>query len=305
MEKSTFILQLSEDELAKLRASVDAETELGRELRYARPRTLEELVSFGQDRLREDYYSDVRSMAEDVLAQVLDEETDEDSAREALDERIHETVDGSQWIIYTARAMDVLRVSDSDGAYFEDFGDEGAVSRDGIEWSKLAFCAMRSDVSELVWTDFESWKETRDSFEEELQERALELSDVLVRDSGSKYADRFLVRIELPDGTPLHFAMGTDATGPGGFCQTADAPADKCSGSIVGPSVTDSVRTAVLRILDTSREECSARVRELRDIADCADYTEEERADARGELESIRELAEAWDIDVDGSKEGA
>lgn len=347
MEKSTFLLQLTERELrtlqewsaraadgARMDPAADLETAetlegVARELKYARPRTLDELVSFGVDRLREDYYGDVRSMAEDVLSQVLDEETDEEDAREALSERIHESVDGSAWVIYTARALDVLRVSENDGAYVDNFGTDGIVSDGSINWSALAFGAMEADVSERVWADFETWTEKREDFESELQERALSLSDVELRDSGGSFADRFLVSLSLPDGAVLHFRMSVDATSPGGVCQTSDGPGEeerKQRGSILAPDVPDAVREQVLRILDDSRRECGAtlaryaeelsrmgsELSDLQALATRTDYESarvEELSEQVSELEAareeLRELAEAWGIDVETGKEGA
>lgn len=348
MEKGTYILHLTERELRTLQewssrsadgarmdpaASLDgAETleALERELRYARPRSLEELVSFGKDRLREDYYGDVRSMAEELLREVLDEETDEDSAREALEERLLESVDGSAWVIYNARALDVLRVSENDGYSLENFGTDGIVEDGAVQWSRLAFGALYADVSERLWADFEDWTETRDSFEEELQERGVELESVELRDSGDSFADRFLVSFELPDGTPLHFRMSSDATSPGGVCQTSDGSTpeeSKVRGSIVSPDVPEAVREQVLRILDASSEDCARTVEALREtlrstrdeLARALDaLSAEEREPARTvraeqvsaleasavetetALDELRELAEAWGIDVDG-----
>lgn len=348
MEKRTFLLHFTDAELQALRASVSAtrgavlregleadRTDAGtlealeRELQYARPRTLEELVSFGTDRLREDYYSDVRSMAEDVLSQVLDEETDEDAAREALEERLWESVDGSAWVIYTARALDVLRVSENEGYALEEWGTDGILEDGAIQWSRLAFGALYADVSERLWADFEEWKERREDFESELQERALSLSDVELRDSGGSFADRFLVSLSLPDGDALHFRMSVDATSPGGVCQTCEGPGpeeSKQRGSILAPDVPDAVRTQVLRILDDSRRECGATLAryaeelssmgaELADLRALATRTDFESArmeelseqvsTLEGAREELRELAEAWGIDVETGKEGA
>lgn len=68
--------------------------------------------------------------------------------RDDLETWLHETIDGHGDVIYTARAMEVCRQSRNDGAYFDEFGDEGAVSDGGIEWSKLAYCALMADVRE-------------------------------------------------------------------------------------------------------------------------------------------------------------
>lgn len=72
--------------------------------------------------------------------------TDADGAEEWLTE----TIDGHHDVIYTACAQEVLRHSSNDGAYFEEFGSEGAITDDGIEWSKLAYMALLADVREEI-----------------------------------------------------------------------------------------------------------------------------------------------------------
>ena len=77
-----------------------------------------------------------------------------EEAREAeeeggdVEEFIHESVDGSEWIIYTHKAMKVLQYSDNDNALFDEVGVEGlkGVRSFSDVVTRLAYFAMVQDV---------------------------------------------------------------------------------------------------------------------------------------------------------------
>lgn len=92
--------------------------------------------------LRKEYYEGVRGLAEEVSNLVQNEGMDEQDA-------LHQTVDGSYWVIYTHANFQVLMCSDHHDAYSEDFG-EPPVSGSDINWAALAYAAMARDVSEQV-----------------------------------------------------------------------------------------------------------------------------------------------------------
>lgn len=92
--------------------------------------------------LRAEYYQGVRSIAEEVANLVKNEGMDEGDA-------LHQTVDGSYWVIYTHANFQVLMCSDHHDAYSEEFG-EAPVSGADINWAALAYAAMARDVSEQV-----------------------------------------------------------------------------------------------------------------------------------------------------------
>ena len=100
-------------------------------------------VEDAHERLRADYYADVRGLAEQVGAWW---EGEPGADREALIEYIDESVDGHGRVIYTAQAMDCLRYSDNDGLGIEELGVDGFDWKDGIPWSQLAYFAFRADV---------------------------------------------------------------------------------------------------------------------------------------------------------------
>lgn len=92
-----------------------------------------------------EYWQDVKDMADSIMEYAKDEGYPD---REAILEHIHESIDGCGRVIYTWKAKMCVIYSENDGAYFDNFGSEGAVSDGGIEWSKLAYCAFEADVME-------------------------------------------------------------------------------------------------------------------------------------------------------------
>ena len=107
----------------------------------------EKLIEQAMNLLRRAYYSTIRDMAEDLKKRIED---DEISDREALSDAVHEDVDGSQWVIYTYRAQQVILASDNDSAYADEFGGEGIVTDGNINWSVLAYGAMQRDLYEQL-----------------------------------------------------------------------------------------------------------------------------------------------------------
>jgi len=102
------------------------------------------------------YHAEVRSIAQDLLTEVRDDNPGElaDSCivREALEERLWETIDGHQWVIYTYKAQQIIALSSNDSYSAENFGAESIVTEDGdIKWEAIAFGALYADVSEILW----------------------------------------------------------------------------------------------------------------------------------------------------------
>ena len=93
-------------------------------------------------------YSD--DVADVVSSFKLAVETGEITDTESADEWLWQTIDGHSRVIYTANAKECLYESRNDGAYFEDFGSDGAVKDGALNWSALAFCAFRQDVLEAL-----------------------------------------------------------------------------------------------------------------------------------------------------------
>ena len=110
-----------------------------------------------------EYWEEVESLAKSITEETLDSLDAEtqakvreqgfdavDSASEVLQERLWETIDGHQWIIYTAYNFDVLRFSDNEDYSITEFGADSILTddRDGIRWGALAFGALYADVQE-------------------------------------------------------------------------------------------------------------------------------------------------------------
>jgi hypothetical protein len=94
-----------------------------------------------------EYRDTVQGIVEDLKRAIKDKEI-EDS--DGVHDWLHDTIDGHHDVIYTACAQEIVRQSRNDGAYFDQFGDEGAVKDGAINWSALAYCALEADVMEEI-----------------------------------------------------------------------------------------------------------------------------------------------------------
>ena len=91
----------------------------------------------------QEYRQDVADMAESIQDYAKEQDYPD---REDILEYLHESIDGCARVIYTASAKECVLFSRNDGAYFSEFGGDGASDGDGIKWSLLAYCAFRADV---------------------------------------------------------------------------------------------------------------------------------------------------------------
>jgi hypothetical protein len=93
------------------------------------------------------YRAHVKDLAKCILDSVKDGEIKD---REDLDTRVRETVDGDVWVIYTRNAQVVLLCSEHDGEGVDEGLIDPSEFRDGVPWSKLAYCAMEVDLREAM-----------------------------------------------------------------------------------------------------------------------------------------------------------
>ena len=94
--------------------------------------------------LRASYWESVRDIAEDIAGEP-------DLSADDVSDRVAESVDGSQWIIYTWRARLVRSLSDHGDAY-EEYGiEELAHDADDLDAviTRAAYLAMHDDVREV------------------------------------------------------------------------------------------------------------------------------------------------------------
>ena len=115
-----------------------------------------------------EYWSEVASLAASITEETwdsMDPKPDTiDDMQEELHERLWETIDGHQWIIYTAYNYDVLRFSENDGYSVENFGAESVIRDGALNTAALAFGALYADVLEhsdfgvidAAWADAEA-----------------------------------------------------------------------------------------------------------------------------------------------------
>ena len=103
--------------------------------------------------LRSSYWESVRDIAQDIATDHLAEAyANDDDRTDDLSDRIAESVDGSQWVIYTWRARLVRSLSDHADAC-DDYGfDDLAAASDGMDAiiTRAAYLAMYGDVSEVL-----------------------------------------------------------------------------------------------------------------------------------------------------------
>lgn len=93
---------------------------------------------------RRDYWDSVEAEAAEALAEHPADE-------QARCDRVCESVDGSQWVIYFYRARMVLQFSDNDNAGLDDgLVDMASCTSFDDLCTKLAFCAMERDVMERL-----------------------------------------------------------------------------------------------------------------------------------------------------------
>lgn len=98
--------------------------------------------------LRRWYFDEIRSLAEEAMKEypVKREDPDDDRSsdenEEDRDTWLHETIDGHEFVIYTAKACAVALCSDNADAEEEETGEKST------DDSRRAYFAMRADVRE-------------------------------------------------------------------------------------------------------------------------------------------------------------
>ena len=86
--------------------------------------------------LRSWYWDEIRSLAQEALK----EHPDDDEKRE---DWLHETIDGHEYVIYTAKAQAVLCISESHDAMKDETGETGTDEQ-------RAYFAMMADVRDQI-----------------------------------------------------------------------------------------------------------------------------------------------------------
>lgn len=122
-----------------------------------------------KDITRTSYNDEIRSIADNLVSEAMEQcENNRDKAEEAIsDSMLHETIDGHQWVIYTAYNLDVLKHSESHDAYTDNFGADDACQVlkdrgvDGLH-AVMAYCAMEQDVRNVLDAAFDDYIEAQE-----------------------------------------------------------------------------------------------------------------------------------------------
>jgi hypothetical protein len=104
-----------------------------------------------------DYWSEISSIAESLATDAVNAcDGDKDDALDKInDYMLHETVDGHQWVIYNAYNADVMRHSDNEDYYIDNFGTDDAghvLKESGLSGlhNVIAFWCMYADVQDRL-----------------------------------------------------------------------------------------------------------------------------------------------------------
>ena len=103
------------------------------------------------------YWNEVQSLAVSIAEEAMDQcDNNRDDAEELInDSLLHETIDGHQWIIYSAYNLDVYQYSDNSDYYIDNFGGDDAAyilkekGLDGLH-NVLAFWSLYADVQDKI-----------------------------------------------------------------------------------------------------------------------------------------------------------
>jgi len=106
---------------------------------------------------RKQYHDEIESLAESIAEEAMDAcGFDRQAAEDDInDSRLHETVDGHQWVIYNAYNADVMRHSDNVDYYIDNFGGDDAghvLKKRGLGGLRnvIAFWCMYADVQDRI-----------------------------------------------------------------------------------------------------------------------------------------------------------
>jgi len=114
-------------------------------------------VENAQQVLKARYYQTVRSYATDILKEAQDAGYEDiEEARGFIDEKVHETADGSAEVIYTHRAINTLYQSDN-WTEIDEVGLEGSASELSSLVTVAAYYALRADILEQVEADADEY----------------------------------------------------------------------------------------------------------------------------------------------------
>jgi hypothetical protein len=104
-----------------------------------------------------EYRTQIQALADDMASEAMADNANNRAAAEEdiNDSRLHETIDGHQWVIYNAYNMDVIKHSSNPDYYIDNFSNEDACKvlkergLDGLH-NIIAFWCMYADVQDKL-----------------------------------------------------------------------------------------------------------------------------------------------------------
>ena len=113
----------------------------------------------------QEYWKEVKDIADIIVCEAMqDNDNDREAAEEDInDSRLHETIDGHQWIIYYSYNLDVIKYSDNEDYYSDNFGGEALASsleEGGLDTlhCHIAFWALYADVQDMINTVLDEYE---------------------------------------------------------------------------------------------------------------------------------------------------
>ena len=108
-----------------------------------------------------EYWTEIKGIAADLVTEAMEQaENDKDKAEELInDSLLHETIDGHHWVIYYGYNLDVIKYSDNEDYYNDNFGAESlaaSLEQGGLDMlhCHIAFWCMYADVQDQLETAF-------------------------------------------------------------------------------------------------------------------------------------------------------
>ena len=115
----------------------------------------------------QDYWKEVQDLARNMLSETWEwiedkadydrDELIEETLERVNDTVLHETVDGHQWVIYYSYNLDVIKHSNNEDYYNDNFGAESlahSLSEGGLDTlhCHIAFWCLYADIQDMIGT---------------------------------------------------------------------------------------------------------------------------------------------------------
>ena len=114
----------------------------------------------------QEYWKEVNELADALACESMaDNDNDREAAEsEIWDTRLHETIDGHQWVIYYSYNLDVIKYSDNEDYYSDNFGAESlaaSLADGGLDTlhCHIAFWALYADVADNISAALDTYEE--------------------------------------------------------------------------------------------------------------------------------------------------